>query len=100
MTQYNYKHIRFYTRSLEKAKGSVLEVFLPHLSPHKQTLGATNALLMDYRNQHSFWFCFEKKKKNQFQITAQKLEGKQPAYVSAAAPLSLTNNNFGRLTET
>lgn len=54
MTQYNYKHVRFYTRSLEKAKGSVLGAFLPHLSPHKRMLGVANTLLMDYRNQHSF----------------------------------------------
>lgn len=98
MTQYNYKHVTFYTRSLEKANGSVLEAFLPHLSRHKQTLGVTDTLLMDYRNQHSVWFSFEKK--SQFQITAQKLEGKQPAYVLGAAPLSLTNRDFGRLTGT
>lgn len=94
MTQYNYKHIRFYTRSLEKAKGSVLVAFSPHLSPHKKTLMLPTPC--SWITEISTASGLEEK--SQFQITAQKLEGKQPAYVSAALPL--TNSNFGKLTGT
>lgn len=98
VTQYNYKHFRFCTESLEKGNRSVLAAFC-HSSDHtRKLLGVIDTSLMDYRNWHTFWFSFEKKK--QFQLTGRKHKGKHTAQVLGAATLSLTNSDFGRLTGT
>lgn len=59
-------------------------------------LGANNTSLTDYRNGHTCWFFFEKKR--QFQLTAVKLKGKHIVQILGAATLFLTNRDFGSLT--
>lgn len=98
MGQYNYKYVRFCTSSVEKGNGSLLAAFCHSYRHTRKLLGVIDTSLTDYRNQHSFWFSFEKKR--QFQLTAKKLKGKHTAQVLAATTLSLTNSDFGRLTGT
>jgi len=97
-THYNYKHVRFSTRSLEKGSGSVLAAFCHSYHHTGKLLGVIDTSLTDYRNQHTFWFSF--KKKRLFQLTAKKPEGKHTAQVLGAAPLFLTNSDSGRLSVT
>lgn len=83
---------------LKKGNGSVLAACCNSYLHTSKRLGFNSTFLTHYRNGHTCWFSFEKKR--QLQLTAKKFKDKYTAQIWGATTLSLTDSDFGSLTAT